>query len=160
MKYVTLEHRQSLPYGVIGCTYTKFDTNDTQFETEAHEKRHQRNSKQEEAKNQIIDESGQLFGTILQIKNELNDLRNGTPILKRFSKAYRTKRDRLQKQVQDCQIRNNKLLKEAERLEERTFDPFHEYYDLKTLLKEQGYVLVSKTTDDRYTTTEIWHKDD
>lgn len=158
MKYVTLEHRQSLPYGVIGCTYTKFDTNDTQFETEAHEKRRQRNSKQEEAKNQIIDESSQLFGAILQIKNELNDLRNGTPILKRFSKAYRIERDRLQKQVQDYQIRNNKLLKEAERLEERTFDPFHEYYDLKTLLKEQGYVLVSKTTDDRYTTTEIWHK--
>lgn len=159
MKYVTLEHRQSLPYGVIGCTYTKFDTNDTQFETEAHELRRQRNSKQEEAKNQIIDESGQLFGTILQIKNELNNLRNGTPILKRFSKAYRTERDRLQKQVQDYQIRNNKLLKEAERLEDRAFDPFHEYYDLKTLLKEQGYVLVSKTTDNRYTTTEIWHKD-
>lgn len=101
MKYVTLEHRQSLPYGVIGCTYINFDTNDTTFENEAHELRRQRNSKQEEAKNQIIDESGQLFGTILQIKNELNNLRNGTPILKRFSKAYRTERDRLQKQVQD-----------------------------------------------------------
>lgn len=158
MKYVTLEHRQSLPYGVIGCTYTKFDTNDTQFETEAHELRRQRHSKQEEAKNQIIDESGQLFDTILQIKNELNNLRNGTPILKRFSKEYRTERDRLQKQVQDCQIRNNKLLKEAERLEERTFDPFHEYYDLKTLLKKQGYALVNKMTDDNCVTTEIWHK--
>lgn len=110
-------------------------------------------------KNQIIDESGHVFGTILQIKNELNNLRHDTPILKRFSKVYRNERDRLQKQVQDCQIRNNKLLKEAERLEDRAFDPFHEYYELKTLLKEQGYVLVSKTTDDRYTTTEIWHKD-
>ena len=159
MKYVTLEHRQSLPYGVIGCTYINCDTNDTTFENEAHELRRQRNSKQEEAKNQIIDESGHVFGTILQIKNELNNLRHDTPILKRFSKVYRNERDRLQKQVQDCQIRNNKLLKEAERLEDRAFDPFHEYYDLKTLLKEQGYVLVSKTTDDRYTTTEIWHKD-
>lgn len=159
MKYVTLEHRQSLPYGVIGCTYINFDTNDTTFENEAHELRRQRNSKQEEAKNQIIDESGHVFDTILQIKNELNNLRHDTPILKRFSKVYRNERDRLQKQVQDCQIRNNKLLKEAERLEDRAFDPFHEYYELKTLLKEQGYVLVSKTTDDRYTTTEIWHKD-
>ena len=159
MKYVTLEHRQSLPYGAIGCTYINFDTNDTTFENEAHELRRQRNSKQEEAKNQIIDESGHVFGTILQIKNELNNLRHDTPILKRFSKVYRNERDRLQKQVQDCQIRNNKLLKEAERLEDRAFDPFHEYYELKTLLKEQGYVLVSKTTDDRYTTTEIWHKD-
>ena len=89
MKYVTLEHRQSLPYGVIGCTYINFDTNDTTFENEAHELRRQRNSKQEEAKNQIIDESGHVFGTILQIKNELNNLRHDTPILKRFSKVYR-----------------------------------------------------------------------
>lgn len=35
MKYVTLEHRQSLPYGVIGCTYTRFDTNDNSFENVA-----------------------------------------------------------------------------------------------------------------------------
>ena len=158
MKYVTLEHRQSLPYGVIGCTYTKFDTNDTQFETEAHELRRQRHSKQEEAKNQIIDESGQLFDTILQIKNELNNLRNGTPILKRFSKEYRTERDRLQKQYQNYQIRHLKLIKEAERLEEDTLAPFNTYNELKGLLKKQGYALVNKTTDANCVTTEIWHK--
>ena len=159
MKYVTLEHRQSLPYGVIGCTYTRFDTNDNSFETEAREKRHQRYVKHENAKNQIIDEINHIVEQAHQTKKELDELRSKTPILKRFSKEYRTERDRLQKQFQDCQMRHLKLRKEVEQLEDRVISPFDEYYDLKTLLKEQGYVLVNKTTDDRYATTEIWHKD-
>lgn len=160
MKYVTLEHRQSLPYGVIGCTYINFDTNDTQFETEAYELRHQRYLKQNDAKNQIIDETNRIVDQAHQTKQELDDLRHGTPILKRFSKEYKSERKRLQKQYQDCQIRHLKLQKEAERLEDGVTEPFDKYYDLKKLLKEQGYVLVNKTTDDRYATTEIWHKNE
>lgn len=155
MKYVTLEHKLAMT-----CyPRVNFDTNDAALETEIYEIKHQRYAEQENAKSQLRNEIDQVMDAERQTKKDLDELRSKTPILKRFSNEYRTKRDRLQKQVQGCQIRNSKLFKEAERLEERTFDPFHEYYDLKTLLKEQGYVLVSKTTDDRYTTTEIWHKD-
>lgn len=117
MKYVTLEHRQSLPYGVIGCTYINFDTNDTTFENEAHELRRQRNSKQEEAKNQIIDESGHVFGTILQIKNELNNLRHDTPILKRFSKVYRNElvKDVIQVKLERNAARQEQVAKASEK---------------------------------------------
>lgn len=161
MKYVTLEHRQSLPYGTIGCTYVDFDTNDNVFENEAYELRHQRYLKQNEAKNQIIEEINQVVEQTKEIKNKLDELRLNTSVLKQLSsKDYKASRNYLRKQFQDCQMRHLKLRKEAEQLADRVVSPFDEYYDLKTLLKEQGYVLVNKTTDDRYTTTEIWHKDD
>lgn len=160
MKYVTLEHRQSLPYGTIGCRYVNFDTNDTAFETEAYELRHQRYLKQEEAKNKIIDEISHVTDQANQTKQEQEELRNNTPVLKRlFSKEYKSERKRLQKQEQKHRIRHLKLMKEAERLADDVFEPFDKYHYLKTLLKESGYVLVNKTTNDKYTTTEIWHKD-
>lgn len=155
MKYVTLEHQ-------LGATYyphINFDTNDTSFETEIRELRHQRYLKQEHVKSQIRDEINQVIDTARQTKKELDELRSKTPILKRFSKEYRTEQNRLQKQYQDCQIRNFKLFKEAERLEEDVLAPFNTYNKLKELLKKQGYVLVNKTTNDNRVTTEIWHKD-
>lgn len=76
-----------------------------------------------------------------------------------FSKEYKTKRNLLQKQQLEQISQRLKLRREAERIDDNFISPFDEYYDLKTLLKEQGYILVNKTTDDRYTTTEIWHKD-
>lgn len=155
MKYVTLEHQLAATY----YPYINFDTNDTSFETEIRELRHQRYLKQERVKNQIRDEIDQVMDTERQTKKELDELRSKTPILKRFSKEYRTERDRLQKQYQDCQIRNFKLFKEAERIEKDVLAPFDNYHKLKDLLKKQGYVLVNKTTSDTRTTTEIWHKD-
>ena len=155
MKYVTLEHKLSLT-----CNpYVNFDTNDRSFEAEIYELRHRYYLKHKDAKNQIRDEIDQVMNTERQTKKELDELRLKTPILKRFSKEYRTERDRLQKQYQDCQIRNFKLFKEAERLEEDVLAPFNTYNKLKELLKKQGYVLVSKTTNDNHVTTEIWHKD-
>ena len=68
MKYVTLEHRQSLPYGTIGCTYVDFDTNDQIVENEAYELRHQRYLKQNEAKNQIIEEINQVVEQTKEIR--------------------------------------------------------------------------------------------
>lgn len=160
MKYVTLEHRQSLPYGVIGCTYTRFDTNDNSFENEAREKRHQRHLNRQKAQNQLVKEIEHLTKQVQQNKEELDQLRSDTPILKRlFSKEYKTKINLLQKQQLEQISQRLKLRREAERIDDNFISPFDEYYDLKTLLKEQGYVLVNKTTDDRYTTTEIWHKD-
>ena len=154
MKYVTLEHKLASTY----YPHINFDTNDTSFETEIYELRHQRYLKQEHIKSQIKDEIDQVMNTERQTKRELDELRSKTPILKRFSKKYRTEKDRLQKQYQDCQIRNFKLFKEAERIDDDVLAPFENYHKLKELLKKQGYVLVNKTTNDRHTTTEIWHK--
>lgn len=156
MKYVTLEHKLAATH----YPHIDFDTNDNSFETEVYELRHQRYLKQEEAKNQIRDEIDQVMNTEQQTKKELDELRSKTPILKRFSKEYRTERDRLQKQYQDCQIRHLKLCKKAEQLDDDVLAPFDNYHKLKDLLKKQGYVLVSKTTNDNRVTTEIWHKDD
>ena len=155
MKYVTLEYE-------LGATYyphINFDTNDTTFETEIRELRHHRYLEQEHLKSQIKDEINQVVNIERQTKKELDELRSKTPILKRFSKEYRTERDRLQKQYQDCKIRNFKLSKEAERLEEDVLAPFNTYNKLKELLKKQDYALVNKTTNDNHVTTEIWHKD-
>lgn len=156
MKYVTLEHKLAMT-----CyPRVNFDTNDAALETEIYEIKHQRYLEQKQVKSQIRDELDQVMDTEQQTKKELDQLRSKTPILKRFSKEYRTERDRLQKQYQDYQIRNLKLFKEAERLEEDNLASFDTYHKLKELLKEQGYVLVNKTTDDNCVTTEIWHKDD
>ena len=156
MKYVTLEHKLAATY----YPHINFDTNDTSFETEIRELRHQRYLEQERIKSQIRDEIDQVVNTERQTKKELDELRSKTPILKRFSKEYRTERDRLQKQYQDCQIRNFKLFKEAERLEKDTLAPFNTHNKLKELLKKQGYALVNKTTNDNHVTTEICHKND
>ncbi len=156
MKYVTLEHKLSLT-----CNpYVNFDTNDRSFEAEIYELRHRYYLKHEDAKNQIMDEIEHLLDTALQTKKELDDLRSSTPILKRLSKEYRTEQDRLQNQYQNCKIRNLKLCKEVEYLDDNIFKPFDKYHDIKQLLKESGYVLVNKTTSDTHTTAEIWHKDD
>ena len=154
MKYVTLEHKRALT-----CNpYVNFDTNDSSFKTEIRELRHQRYLKQERVKNQIRDEIDQVMDTEQQTKKELDELRSKTPILKRFSKEYRTERDRLQKQYQDCQIQNFKLFKKAERIDDDDLATFDNYHKLKDLLKKQGYALVNKTTNDNCVTTEIWHK--
>ena len=154
MKYVTLEHKLAMT-----CyPRVNFDTNDAALETEIYEIKHQRYAEQENAKSQIRNEIDQVMDTERQTKKELDELRSKTPILKRFSNEYRTERDRLQKQYQDCQIRNSKLFKEAERLEEDVLAPFNNYNKLKELLKKQGYALVNKTTNDNHVTTEIWHK--
>lgn len=155
MKYVTLEHELA----ATCYPHIDFDTNDNSFETEVYELRHQRYLKQEEAKNQILDEINHVVEQAKQVKDKLEELRSKTPILKRFSKEYRTERERLQKQYQDCQIRHLKLMKETEYLDDDIFEPFDKYHDIKQLLKESGYVLVNKTTSDTHTTTEIWHKD-
>lgn len=139
--------------------YVNFDTNDGSFETEIHELQHQRYSEQENIKNQILNEINQIVEQTQQIKKELNDLRKNTSILKRFSKKYRTEQDRLQKQYQNYQTQRLKLIKETDHLNNNLFNPFDKYHDLKQLLKERGYVLINKTTNDTHTTTEIWHKD-
>lgn len=155
MKYVTLEHKLALT-----CNpYMNFDTNDSSFETEIYALRSRYYQEHEDAKNQILDEMEQVFDIALQAKKELDGLRSSTPILKRFAKEYRAKRERLQKQYQDCQIRHLKLQKEMEHLDDNIFKPFDKYHNIKQLLKESGYVLVNKTTSDTHTTTEIWHKD-
>lgn len=154
MKYVTLEHKLAMT-----CyPRVNFDTNDAALETEIYEIKHQRYAEQENAKSQLRNEIDQIIDKALQTKKELDELRSKTPILKRFSKEYRTQRDRLEKQYQDYQIRNLKLFKEAERLEEDTLAPFNTYNKLKELLKDHGYALVNKTTDNNCVTTEIWHK--
>lgn len=157
MKYVTLEHKLA----ATCYPHINFDTNDNSFKTEAYELRHQRYLKQEEAKNQIIDEINQVVEEANQIKNKLDELRSNTSTLKRLSsKEYKASRNHLRKQYQDCQTRHLKLCKEAEQLDDDVLAPFDNYHKLKELLKESGYVLVNKTTSDIRTTTEIWHKDD
>ena len=154
MKYVTLEHKLAMT-----CyPRVNFDTNDAALETEIYKIKHQLYAEQENAKIQLRNEIDQVMDTKQQPKKELDELRSKTPILKRFSKEYRTQRDRLQKQYQNYQIRHLKLIKEAKRLEEDTLAPFNTYNNLKELLKKQGYALVNKTTDDNCVTTEIWHK--
>ena len=161
MKYVTLEHRLTLPYGTIGCHYARFDTNDTVFETEARELEYQRYSKLETVKNQIIEEINRVVNQAQENKKDLDELRKNTPILKRlFSKDYKTKRKCLQKQYQECRSQHLKLIKESNHIGDNVLSSFDTYNDLNRLLKNSGYALVSKTTNDRYATTEIWHKND
>ena len=157
MRYVTLEHKLAMT-----CyPRVNFDTNDAALETEIYKIKHQRYLKQEEARNKTIDEINRIVDQANQTKQEQGELRNSTPILKRlFSKEYKSERKRLQKQEQKHRIRHLKLMKEAERLADDVFEPFDKYHYLKTLLKESGYVLVSKTTNSEQVTTEIWHKDD
>lgn len=67
MKYVTLEHKLAATY----YPHINFDTNDTSFETEIYELRHQRYLEQERIKNQIKDEIDQVMDTERQTKKEL-----------------------------------------------------------------------------------------
>ena len=156
MKYVTLEHKLA----ATCYPHINFDTNDNSFETEAHELKHQRYLKQNEAKNKIIDEINHVVEQAKQTKNKLDELRSNTNTLKRlFSKEYKASRNHLRKQYQDYQTRHLKLCKEAEQLDDDVLAPFDNYHKLKDLLKKQGYALVNKTTNDNKLTTEIWHKD-
>lgn len=156
MKYVTLEHKLSLT-----CNpYVNFDTNDSSFEAEIYELRSRYYREHEDAKNQILDEINQVVERAKQAKAKLDELQAKTGSLKRLtSKEYKASRNYLRKQVQDCQIRQLKLRKEIEYLDDNIFKPFDKYHDIKQLLKDHGYVLVNKTTSDTHTTTEIWHKD-
>lgn len=156
MKYVTLEHQLASTY----YPYINFDTNDTVFETEVYELRHQRYLERENDKNQIIDEINQVVKQAKHIKDKLDELRSKTGTLNRLtSKEYKASRNYLRKQYQDYQIRHVKLRKEVERIDDDLFESFDTHHNLKTLLKESGYVLVSKTTNSDQVTTEIWHKD-
>lgn len=157
MKYVTLEHKLALTYN----PYVNFDTNDSSFEAEIYELRSQYYREHEDAKNQIFDEINQVVEQAKQAKAKLDELQSKTGSLKRLtSKEYKASRNYLRKQYQDCQIRQLKLRKEVEYLDDNIFKPFDKYHDIKQLLKDHGYVLVNKTTSDTHTTTEIWHKDD
>lgn len=153
MKYVILEHRLTSPY-------TKFDTNDSVFEIEAYKLQNQRYSEREKVKNQIIGEINHVVDQAQQNKQDLDELRKNTSNLTRlFSKEYRTEQTHLQNQ-QEYQIQHLKLIKEVEEITDDNLYSFDTYNDLKQLLKDNGYVLVNKTTNDRYNTTEIWHKND
>lgn len=157
MKYVTLEHKLALT-----CNpYVNFDTNDSSFEAEIYELRSRYYREHEDVKNQILDEINQVVEQAKQAKAKLDELQSKTGSLKRLtSKEYKASRNYLRKQYQDCQIRQLKLRKEVEYLDDNIFKPFDKYHDIKQLLKDHGYVLVNKTTSDTHTTTEIWHKDD
>ena len=157
MKYVTLEHKLALT-----CNpYVNFDTNDSSFETEIYELRSRYYREHEDAKNQIRDKINQVVEQAQQIKNKLEELRSKTGTLKRLtSKEYKASKNYLRQQYQDCQIRHLKLCKEIEYLDDDIFKPFDKYHDIKQLLKDHGYVLVNKTTNDNKLTTEIWHKND
>lgn len=51
------------------------------------------------------------------------------------------------------------ILKEIKKANDHENRAYAEYHDLKKLLKESGYILANKTTDnDRDITSEIWHK--
>ena len=155
MKYVTLEHKLALTYK----PYVNFDTNDSSFEAEIYELRSRYYREHEDAKNQILDEINQVVERAKQAKAKLDELQSKTGSLKRLtSKEYKASRNYLRKQVQDCQIRQLKLRKEIEYLDDNIFKPFDKYHDIKQLLKDHGYALVNKTTNDNHVTTEIWHK--
>lgn len=157
MKYVTLEHKLSLTC----CPYVNFDTNDSSFETEVYGLRHQRYLEQEQVKSQIMDEIEQVVEQAQQTKDKLEELRSKVGTLKQLtSKEYKASRNHLRQQYQDYQIRHLKLCKEVEYLDDNIFKPFDKYHDIKQLLKDHGYVLVNKTTNDNKLTTEIWHKND
>ena len=157
MKYVTLEHKLALT-----CNpYVNFDTNDSSFETEIYELRHRYYLEHEDAKDQIRDEINQVVEQAQQIKDKLEELRLKVGTLKRLtSKEYKASRNYLRQQVQDCQIQQLKLRKEIEYLDDNIFKPYDKYHDIKQLLKDHGYILVNKTTNDNKLTTEIWHKND
>ena len=156
MKYVTLEYELALTYN----PYVNFDTNDSSFEVEIYELRSRYYREHEDAKNQILDKINQVVEQAKQAKAKLDELQSKTGSLKRLtSKEYKASRNYLRKQIQDCQIRQLKLRKEIEYLDDNIFKPFDKYHDIKQLLKDHGYVLVNKTTSDTHTTTEIWHKD-
>lgn len=157
MKYVTLEHRR---YGTIGCSSVNFDTNDITFETEASELRHQRFLEREKIRGLIEEEAKYTIKQAEKIDNELKELKNNIPILQRlFSHEYKTKNEQLQSQYRKHRSRYSELITDVEQLDENHSIQFNRYHDLIKLLKEHGYVLVNKTTNNHDITTEIWHKD-
>ena len=83
----------------------------------------------------------------LHPKDKLNELQSKVGTLKRLtSKEYKPRET-----TYDNSIKIAKF---------DTLKPFDKYHDIKQLLKDHGYVLVNKTTNDNKLTTEIWHKND
>lgn len=160
MKYVNLEYRLYVPAWTLAFHFVDFDTNDKEFDSlatkqslkqyNAHKTTIKEIQKKADAESQQMD----------QIDNEINQLKNNTSIFKRiFSKEYKSKIKSLEDHHYYHFDQHRKTLKEIEKVNDYENRAYAEYHDLKKLLKESGYILTNKSTDnDLDITTEIWHK--
>lgn len=159
MKYVKLEHRLFIRMGRIAITYVKFDTNDEYFENKAddlwHDCYNKKESKLVELRNALNIENQK----ILQTEEKIKQLKGFKFLLKNwFSKERKTEINKLKEQYNiyndNCYKINNKI-----RIFSNTKHFDREYYnELNHLLNDCNYCLISKTTDNRDVTTELWHK--
>lgn len=160
MTQVTLEHREPIVYGPISIQFTKFNTDDELFKNEANELglkwRHEYDENLQKFHKEIETELQQME----QIQEELDMLQRYSSQPQRFSKEYQAKHEKLQQTYHEHNERYCESLRKL--TSEETEHPIGMivYQNYQTLLKERGYVLVNKTTNDNKLTTEIWHKND
>lgn len=159
MTQVTLEHREPISFGPMSIQFTKFDTDDKQFENEANELRQKWHREYHENLQKFLKEIETETQQMDQIQAELDTLRWYSSQPQRFSKEYQAKHEKLQQAYQEHDERYCESLRKL--TPEETEHPIGTviYQNYQTLLKERGYVLVNKTTSDAHTTTEIWNKE-
>ena len=159
MTQVTLEHREPISFGPMSIQFTKFDTDDKQFENEANELRQKWHREYHENLQKFLKEIETETQQMDQIQAELDTLRRYSSQPQRFSKEYQAKHEKLQQAYHEHDERYCESLRKL--TSEETEHPIGMivYQNYQTLLKERGYVLVNKTTNDNKLTTEIWHKD-
>lgn len=159
MTQVTLEHREPIVYGPIVIQFTKFDTDDERFKNEADELGLKWRREYEENLQKFLTEIETERQQMDQIQEELDTLKRYSSQPQRFSKEYQAKHEKLQHAYQE---HNERYCESLQKLtSEETEHPIGMivYQNYQTLLKERGYVLVNKTTDDNQVTTEIWNKE-
>lgn len=159
MTQVTLEHREPIVYGPIVIQFTKFDTDDERFKNEADELGLKWRREYEENLQKFQKEIETELQQMDQIQDELDTLRRYSSQPQRFSKEYQAKHEKLQHAYQK---HNERYCESLQKLtSEETEHPIGMviYQNYQTLLKERGYVLVSKTDNDNQVTTEIWNKE-
>lgn len=159
MTQVTLEQREPISFGPMLIQFTKFDTDDEQFENEANELRQKWHREYHENLQKFLKEIETERQQMDQIQEELDTLKRYSSQPQRFSKEYQAKHEKLQHAYQE---HNERYCESLQKLtSEETEHPIGMviYQNYQTLLKDHGYVLVNKTTSDTHTTTEIWHKD-
>lgn len=160
MTQVTLEHREPISYGPILIQFTKFDTDDDLFKHEADELRQKWYREYHENLQKFQKEIETELQQMEQIEEELDKLQRYSSQPQRFSKEYQAKHEKLQRDHQEHDERYCELLRQLTSEETERPIGMAMYQNYQTLLKDRGYVLVSKTASDTHTTTEIWHKDD